>query len=55
LEVLSGGQNSFACSGDSHSLSMPFRRLAWTWRFSTWMSCTLWASIMTPRAEYMTL
>ena len=31
-EMLSGGQNAFACSGVSHSLSMPFSRLAWTWR-----------------------
>lgn len=29
-EMLSGGQNAFACSGDSHSLSTPFTRLAWT-------------------------
>jgi hypothetical protein len=41
--------------GDSHSLSTPARRLAWTWRLPTWTSWVLCASIMTPRGEYMTL
>jgi hypothetical protein len=53
--MLSGGQKALASSGVSHSLSMPFSRLEWTWRLKTCTSWTLWASIMTPRGEYMTL
>ena len=49
------GQNAFACSGVSHSLSMPARRLAWTWRLNTCTSWMLWASIMQPRGLYITL
>ena len=50
-DMFSGGQNALACSGVSHSLSMPFSRLAWTWRLNTCTSCTLCASIITPRGE----
>ena len=53
--MLSGGQNSLACSGSSHSLSTPLQRLAWMCRLETWMSCTVCASIITPRGENMTL
>ena len=53
--MFSGGQNALACSGSSHSLSTPLQRLACTWRLKTWMSCTVCASIITPRGENMTL
>ncbi len=55
VPMLSGGQKAFASAGSSHSLSTPLARFACRIRFSICASCTLCASIMTPRGEYMTL